>query len=72
MRALIAALVSAAALSTVGVAGAAPNPNPTAPAHTGIACGAVLTSNPNTGPSSHISDTGGMHFGDVGAAFCGL
>jgi hypothetical protein len=72
MPRLIAALASAAALATAGVAGAAPSPNPAAPAHTGNACAAVLTNNPNTGPNGHISDVGGTNFSAVGAAFCGL
>jgi hypothetical protein len=72
MRSLIAALASAAALTAAGVAGAAPNPNPAAPEHTGNACAAVLTNNPNTGPNGHISDVGGGNFFAVGAAFCGL
>jgi nitrous oxide reductase accessory protein NosL len=69
---LIAALASAAALSSAGVAGAVPNPNPTAPEHTGTACAMVLTNNPNTGPNAHLSDIGGTNFFAVGAAFCGL
>jgi hypothetical protein len=72
MRAFIAALTSVVALSAAGAAGAAPNPSPVAPEHTGTACGAVLTMNPNTGPGAHISDTGGSNFFNVGAAFCGL
>jgi len=48
------------------------NPNPTAPEHAGKACVMVLTNNPNTGPNSRISDTGGSNFFNVGAAFCGL
>jgi uncharacterized low-complexity protein len=72
MRSLIAALASAAALTAAGVAGAAPNPNPAAPEHTGTACAAVLTNNPNTGSSGHISDVGGSNLFAVGAAFCGL
>jgi hypothetical protein len=62
-------------MGTIGIsatAWAAPNPNPNAPAHTGTACANVLGRNPNTGPFGHISATGGAHFGDVGAAMCGL
>ena len=51
---------------------AAPNPNPNAPAHTGMACTSVLSSNQNAGPGGHISETGGAKFGAVGAAMCGL
>ena len=72
MRSLIAALAATAALTTAGFAGAAPNPNPTAPEHTGTACAAVLANNPNAGPNGHISDVGGSNLFAVGAAFCGL
>jgi hypothetical protein len=51
-------------------ASAAPNPNPNAPHET--PCEAVLSHNPNTGPSGHISETGAEHFAAVGAALCGL
>jgi hypothetical protein len=72
MRSLVAVLASAAALTTAGFAGAAPTPSPAAPEHTGTACAAVLTNNPNAGPNGHISDIGGTNFFAVGAAFCGL
>jgi hypothetical protein len=49
---------------------AAPNPNPNAPHEK--PCVTVLSNNPNTGPGGHISETGGAHFGAVGAALCGL
>jgi hypothetical protein len=70
-------LVSAGivAMTTFGLsagAWAAPNPNPNAPAHAGTACENVLSKNPNTGPSGHISGIGGEHFGAVGAALCNL
>jgi hypothetical protein len=72
MRILLAALASVAALTAAGVAGAAPNPDPAAPEHTGNACVAVLTNNPNAGDNGHISDVGGTNFLAVGVAFCGL
>lgn len=72
MRSLIAVLASAAALATAGVALAAPDPNPAAPEHTGTACDAVLTNNPNAGPNGHISDVGATNLFAVGASFCGL
>jgi hypothetical protein len=50
---------------------AAPNPNPTAPAHTGTACISVLSNNPNTAPGGNISPTGGANFAEVGAVMCG-
>ncbi|MCU1678458.1 MAG: hypothetical protein JWM93_3216 [Frankiales bacterium] len=53
-------------------ASAAPHPNPVAPTHTGTACAAVLSSNPNVSPDSHMSERGAVNFGAVGAAFCGL
>jgi len=59
-------------VASAAPAAAAPNPNPNAPAHTGTACANVLSHNPNTGPDGHISDVGGQHFGDVGAAMCGV
>ena len=65
-------LLSMATFGLAAGAGAQPNPNPNAPAHVGTACASVLSNNPNTGPGGHISDTGGTHFGDVGAALCGL
>ena len=65
-------LFATVSLGFASVASAAPNPNPSAPAHTGTACTSVLSSNPNAGPGGHISETGGSHFGDVGAAMCGL
>jgi uncharacterized low-complexity protein len=67
-----AALVGATTLGLVSSASAAPNPNPNAPAHTGTACASVLSKNPNAGPFGHQSPVGGAHFGDVGAAMCGL
>ena len=57
---------------TATSASAAPNPSPVAPTHTGTACAAVLTNNPNTGPGGHISEQGASNFGAVGAAMCGL
>ena len=59
-------------VASAAPAAAAPHPNPNAPAHTGTACANVLAHNPNTGPNGHISETGGQHFGAVGAAMCGL
>jgi hypothetical protein len=52
---------------------ASPNPNPNAPAHAETACANVLTKNQNTVPGSgHISQTGGSHFFEVGAALCDI
>ena len=74
MRRLLmsAGLVAMTMLGLSISATAAPNPNPNAPAHAGTACSNVLTHNPNTGPFGHQSPIGGEHFGDVGAAMCGL
>jgi opacity protein-like surface antigen len=68
----IALAVALVIVASAAPAAAAPNPNPNAPAHTGTACANVLANNPNTGPDGHISDVGGQHFSDVGAAMCGL
>ena len=60
-------------VATATPAVAAPSPSPQGPAHTGTACAAVLSHNPNTQPTGgHISEVGGSHFGAVGATFCGL
>ena len=67
-----AAFAGITTLAMAAGAGAAPNPNPNAPAHTGTACSAVLTHNPNTGPFGHQSAVGAAHLGAVGAAMCGL
>ena len=67
----IALAVALVIVASAAPAVAAPNPNPNAPAHTGTACEHVLSNNPNAGPDGHISDVGGQHFGDVGAAMCG-
>jgi hypothetical protein len=67
-----AGLVATVTLGLSGSAWAAPNPNPSAPAHAGTACTNVLGNNPNTGPDGHISPTGGAHFLAVGSTFCGL
>ena len=62
-------LLAAVTFGLSASAAAAPNPNPNAPHET--PCEAVFSHNPNTGPSGHISETGGEHFAAVGAAFCG-
>ena len=54
------------------VPGPHPIRTPNAPAHTGTACSAVLTHNPNTGPFGHELAVGAAHLGAVGAAMCGL
>jgi hypothetical protein len=53
-------------------AGAAPNPSPVAPAHTGTACANVLAKNPQAGPDSHSTPPDQENLFEVGAAFCGL
>jgi hypothetical protein len=53
-------------------AGAAPNPSPVAPAHTGTACANVLAKNPQAGPGSHSAPQAQQNFFAVGMAFCGV
>lgn len=53
-------------------AGAAPNPSPVAPAHTGTACANVLAKNPQAGPDSHSAPPAQENFFEVGAVFCGI
>jgi hypothetical protein len=66
----------ALALSTIWIpavpAGAAPNPSPVAPAHTGTACANVLANNPQAGPGSHSAPPAQENFFEVGAVFCGI
>jgi hypothetical protein len=65
-----AALFAIALFGSPFGAAAAPRPNPNGPAHTGTACSNVLGHNPNTTEGAHLSETGGVHFGTVGEAFC--
>jgi hypothetical protein len=71
-----AAVALALAISTIWIpavpAGAAPNPSPVAPAHTGTACANVLTKNPQAGPDSHSAPPAQQNFFEVGAVFCGI
>jgi hypothetical protein len=53
-------------------AGAAPNPSPVAPAHTGTACANVLAKNPQAGPDSHSAPPAQQNLFEVGAVFCGI
>jgi hypothetical protein len=70
------AVALALAVSTIWIpavpAGAAPNPSPVAPAHTGTACANVLAKNPQAGPGSHSAPPAQENFFEVGAAFCGI
>jgi hypothetical protein len=70
------AVALALAVSTIWIpavpAGAAPNPSPVAPAHTGTACANVLAKNPQAGPSSHSAPPAQENFFEVGAVFCGI
>jgi hypothetical protein len=70
----IAVVLGAFAVVAMGAAPAlaAPNPSPVAPTHTGTACVAVLSHNPQTGPGSHSAPPAQQNFSAVGAAFCGL
>ncbi|HEY3261059.1 MAG TPA: hypothetical protein VGJ95_12470 [Pseudonocardiaceae bacterium] len=71
-----AAVALALAISTIWIpalpAGAAPNPSPVAPAHTGTACANVLANNPQAGPGSHSAPPAQENFFQVGAVFCGI
>jgi hypothetical protein len=51
---------------------AAPNPSPTAPAHTATACEHVVAHNPQAGAGSHSAPPAQTNFQAVGAAFCGF
>jgi hypothetical protein len=70
------AVALALAVSTIWIpavpAGAAPNPNPVAPAHTGTACANVLAKNPQAGPGSHSAPPAQENFFEVGAVFCSI
>jgi hypothetical protein len=70
------AVALALATSTIWIsavpAGAAPNPSPVAPAHTGTACANVVAKNPQAGPGSHSAPPGQENLYEVGAVFCGI
>jgi hypothetical protein len=70
------AVALALAVSTIWIpavpAGAAPNPSPVAPAHTGTACASVLANNPQAGADSHSAPPAQENFFEVGAVFCGI
>jgi len=65
-------LLSTVALSVVvaAPASAAPQPNPSAPAHAAMACTAVLTHNPQAGESPRSAPQGQQNLFEVGDAFC--
>jgi hypothetical protein len=69
------AMALALAVITIGTAvpaGAAPNPSPVAPAHTGTACANVLAKNPQAGPDSRSAPPAQENLFEVGAVFCGI
>jgi hypothetical protein len=70
----IAVMLATCGLVVAGAAPAfaAPHPSPVAPTHTGTACVAVLSHNPQTGLNAHSAPRARQNFSEVGAAFCGL
>jgi hypothetical protein len=71
-RVLIALGSSTVVLLAAAPAMAAPNPSPVAPQHTGTACNAVLSHNPQAGPAGHSAPPAQQNFQNVGDAFCFL
>ena len=71
MKTLVTLLSTVALSVTVATsASAAPQPNPSAPEHAGMACMAVLSHNPQAGESPRSAPQGQQNLFEVGDAFC--